>query len=224
MYLPFDWTIRGAEPEDAAAIADVLLNCWPDDTPDIERISSLIRSGQHLTSCCWAGASCAGFVDAFRTTSAEGSGRWEVDLLAVYESVRGFGIGTSLINRAVETAPPDTKLARGLVRVGNVAAGLAFAMAGFRISGMRLALYTASPLESVTALEAGYTVPVETLTYSGLWLEGVPSFDLLKAARSEAAARGVEQVGTLVTAEYEELCQAAGYSAAGVFHWWLREL
>ena len=57
-----------------------------------------------------------------------------------------------------------------------------------------------------------------------IFVEGVPSLAVLTAARAEAAARGVAQVGTLVTAEYEELCQAAGYSAAGVFHWWLREL
>ncbi|MBL8147366.1 MAG: GNAT family N-acetyltransferase [Anaerolineae bacterium] len=224
MYLPFDWTIRSAEPEDAAAIAGILHDCWPDDTPDIERITRLIRLGQHRTSCCWAGASCAGFVDAFRTISAEGSGRWEVDLLAVHENLRGLGIGTSLVLEAIETAPPDVDLARGLVRVGNVAAGLAFAMAGFHTEGVRLTLYTAAPLASKLALEAGHIVPVETFTYSGLWLEGVPSFGVLKAARIRAAALGVRQVGILVSAEYGEVCEAAGYAAEGVFRWWMRGL
>lgn len=222
MNLPFDWTIRNAVPEDAAAIGGILRNCWPDDTPDIQRITRLIRSGQHVTQCAFNGVSCVGFVDAFRTVSASGSGRWEVDVLAVHASARGQGVGKALVAASLEAAPPGVGIARGLIRIGNHASEGAFSGAGFQFIDLPLALYVASPLAGVNAPKAGFVVPVETFTYSGLWLEARPSLDVLMAARVQAAALGVEQAGTLAAEAHAELCKAAGYRRAGEFRWWLR--
>jgi len=224
MNLPFDWTIRSAAPGDANAIAGILRDCWPHDTPDVQRITRLIRTGTHDTYCAWAGGVCAAFVDAFRTTSADGTVRLEVDLLAVHHSARGRGIGKALIEAATEVAPPDVSMARGLIRIGNTTSERAFAAAGFQVVDMPLTLCVASPLASDASLETGYVVSVETFTYCGLWLESPPSLGVLNATRAKASQLGVGQVGTLVAEGNERLCEAAGYERIGVYQWWVRAL
>ncbi|MFN8380150.1 MAG: GNAT family N-acetyltransferase [Anaerolineae bacterium] len=220
MNLPFDWTIRSAVPEDGMAIAGILRDCWPDDTPDIQRITRLIESGQHLTQCAWRSASCVGFVDAFRTVSAAGICRWEVDLLAVHSSTRGRGVGRGLVAASVREASQGVSIARGLIRMGNRASEGAFAAAGFKAKDQSLTLFVAPPLTTLGSPERSFVVPVETLTYSGLWLESSPSPDALFAGRVQAAVMGMGQVGTLVSEDHRVLCADAGYGEIGNYRWW----
>lgn len=223
MNLPFKWTIRDATPDDAAAIAAIMRECWPDDTPELQRITRLIRTGWHVTRCAFEGATCIGFVDAFPTLDAAGSGRWEIDLLAVNSSERRQGVGRALIAEAVAAAAPGSRLVRGLIRAGNGASERAFAAAGFQAGDQPLTLYVAPALAG-QSLECGHAISVQTLTYSGLWLEGSPTANTLRAGRAQAADAGVEQVGVLV-ADYEvALCEEAGYRKIGAYRWFVRRL
>jgi GNAT superfamily N-acetyltransferase len=222
MNLPFDWTIRSATPSDAGAIATLIRGCWPDDTPDSERIARLIGNGR-CTLCACAGESCVGFVDAFETTDPFGNRRWEVDLVSVDASARGKGIGKGLVAASNRAAPDDLHLARGLVRVGNTAAERSFAAAGFRPEPALRTLCVATPQELPAQPEPVSAVTVHTLTYSGLWMESpLALYDLL-AGRGKAAELGLGRVGTFaLDAAGEAVCREAGYEAAGVFRWWLR--
>lgn len=222
MNLPFNWTIRDATPDDAAAIAAIMRDCWPDDTPELQRITRLI-GGDHHTISAWAGSVCVGFVDAFPTLDPAGRGRWEIDLLAVSAAARGRGVGRGLIAEAVAAAAPGSKLVRGLIRAGNGASERAFAAAGFQAGDQLLTLYSAPALAG-QSLECGHAIAVQTLTYSGLWLEGTPTANTLRAGRAQAADTGVEQVGILIAADNAALCEAAGYREIGVYRWWMRQV
>ena len=224
MNLPFGWTIRDAAPDDALAIAAVLKDCWPDDTADAERIARLIGGG-HTTVSAWSAGACVGFADCFPTRSADGVTRWEVDLLAVAKAARGRGIGKALVAAAVQAAPKEAEVARGLVRIGNTAAERAFGAAGFRPESAPRTLYVAAPQATVSTPRDVTAIRVETFSYCGLWLESRPDADGLIAARDQASVAGLEQVGTFALDAAEvAMCRAAGYEAVGVFRWWVRTL
>jgi len=76
-----------------------------------------------------AGGQFIGFVATFETRSASRR-RLEVDLLGVIPTAQGRGIGTALARQA--TAGCD-RLARALIRLGNVASERAFQRAGFAV-------------------------------------------------------------------------------------------
>ena len=228
MQLPIDYMIREASPEDAGRIADIIRDCWPDDTPDDQRIARLIGSRQRITLCAWDGPTCAGFADAFATCGANGEPRLEIDLLAVRSAARGRGIASQLLRAVVSNAEYLLTLrgrARGLVRVGNAAADRAFAAARFWPQDGVLSLYVALPSVSDHHVFEGYAVPVDTFTYSGLWLESAPEASTLEVARGRAAELGMERVGTLVTNDADaELCRDVGYVKVGDFRWWSRQI
>jgi hypothetical protein len=164
-----------------------------------------------------------GFVDAFMTIDRFGQPRWEIDLVAVHSATRGRGMGKALVTAAAEAVPPDVRMARGLIRIGNRASEAAFAAAGFRVVSGPLILYVAPPLEVDYVPGRGVVVQVATLTYSGLWLESLPHRDDLITARGRAAALGVDQVGTLISEGLESVCEEAGYVRIGDYHWWSME-
>jgi GNAT superfamily N-acetyltransferase len=223
MNLPFDWTIRDATPGDAPEIAALIRGCWPHDTPDSERIARLIGNG-HRTLCAQDRDQCIGFVDCFTTRSASGVFRWETDLLAVSAAVRGRGIGKALVSAAVQAAPALAALARGLIRVGNAASERAFAAAGFQTMDEPLVLFGAPPLAGMSPRDDAAVVHVETLTYSGLWLERPVTVSALHAGQAMAAQLGAERVGALVPYGSEEPFDASGFERVGIFRWWVRTL
>jgi ribosomal protein S18 acetylase RimI-like enzyme len=75
-----------------------------------------------------------GYVSAFVTQSLD-AGRWEVDELAVHPEAQGRGIGTALVERALEFGAQQAGLreARALVAVDNLASQRVFAKNGFQV-------------------------------------------------------------------------------------------
>lgn len=188
---PDSWMIRTARAADAHGIAAVLRDCWPDDTPELDRIASLADDACHALLVAEVDASCVGVVDAFPTVNSKGVVRWELDLLAVVRVARGLGIGRALIRAALRAATPSAVIARALIRVDNAASEGAFRAAGLRDSEPVLALYvTEANGAGGIAASHSHLVPVQTLLYGGLWVE-----DEATAAALEAAAVRQERAG-----------------------------
>jgi GNAT superfamily N-acetyltransferase len=225
MNLPEGWAIRRAAAIDAAAIAAVLADCWPDDTPDVPRIARLSVAKDRATLIAAREGQVAAFVDAFTTVAPDGTARWEVDLLAVARAARGHGLAARLAEAVSRLAPPEAVLARALVRVGNTPAERAFARAGFS-SGVAQTLFAAAAQNGASAtLPRGLTL-VHTLTYSGIWIEPGLSAAELGAAWQVGSVERLDVIGAVVDvgSAAEAACARPGVSAHGPFRWWARRL
>ena len=198
--------IRRAIAEDKGAIAAIIAETWSQD---------LWERGFHAhiqakTYSLWVAerqAEVLGFVSAFLTRSKSDQTRWEIDLLAVKSGHRGQGLGKRLIAACCQDgARHAVDRARALIRVENVASQAAFTTMGFRSSGQVHELLAWPPRRGVESScpEAITLLPVDTLTYRGLWIEGLESLApperrrALKAARAVAARESRHNTGTVL--------------------------
>jgi L-amino acid N-acyltransferase YncA len=179
---------------DLGGTTDVVKDVWEQDVlPDVFR-AQIGRDASAL----WVAEEnddVLGFVSAFLTVAGDGRRRWEVDLIAVRTASRGRGLGARLIRRICEDSRArTTSLTRALIRVENVPSQRAFEKAGFTTDGRPHRLFLWPP-------QAGddmrpYTgpadlIPVETLTYRGLWMEGLTSVLAEEQRRAVRAARAI---------------------------------
>ena len=86
---------------------------------------------------------------------------------------------------------------------------------------------TAEPYENAPGgpLEQAVLIPVVTMNYSGLWLEGTFSAANLRAAQAECHRRDSSLVGALIPTNQAQALAAAetlGYAPIELFHWWLK--
>ncbi len=223
---PDPWIIRAATSGDAHGIAAVLRECWPDNTPEPDRIARLAGYAPHALRVAMIDRRCVGVVDAFPTTGPAGEIRWEIDLLAVAPVARGRRVGRALISAAVQAAPIEATHARGLVRLDNLASAGAFRAAEFEVAEPALALYLAKMRAGGGAVTSySHIIPVQTLLYTGLWVEGQVMVAALEAASGLVGAGDVSMAGMLVPAatSLDRACQRAGFHRAGDYRWWLRE-
>jgi GNAT superfamily N-acetyltransferase len=225
MNLPDEWAIRRAAATDAAAIAAVLADCWPDDTPDVPRIARLSVTEHRATLVAERAGQLAACIDAFMTIAPDGTTRWEVDLLAVAGPARRKGLGTQLVAQVTRVAPAQAALARALVRVGNTPAERAFEHAGFSPGGAQMLFIAPAQEEAPPTLPGGMT-QVDTLTYSGFWIE--PGLSVAEFNAAWQVGLGDERglVGAVVDvgSEAEAVCTRDGSPARGPFRWWMRRL
>jgi GNAT superfamily N-acetyltransferase len=194
--------------------ADVVKDVWEQDVlPDVFKAQI-----EHDASVLWVAEQkddVLGFVSAFLTVTGDGRRRWEIDLVAVRTASQGHGLGTRLIERACEAGQPwQASLTRALIRVENVPSQRAFEAAGFTTDGRRHELFLWLPgNEADPRPYAGPVtlLPVDTLTYRGLWIEGLTAAPAdeqrhaVRAARSIAARESRANVGTVIPADRERL-------------------
>jgi len=137
----------------------------------------------------------AGFVSAFVTVAGDGCRRWEVDLIAVRRTSQGRGLGTRLIRRICEAGHARAiSLTRALIQAENGPSQRAFQNAGFTAVGRpgRLLLWPPGPRSDTHAYSGPVALlPVDTLTYRGLWLEGLTSVSTEEQRRAVRAARSI---------------------------------
>jgi ribosomal protein S18 acetylase RimI-like enzyme len=210
-------TIRRADPADIAGIAEVVREIWDQEIlPGVCQVqidgdaSALLVAVEERPP-----ARVVGFVSAFVTIDPRDGRRWEVDLLAVRQDLQGQGLGTRLIVEAgQEGEATGTSSARALIRVENVASQRAFEKAGFTTDGQvhRLWLWMPEPgpiPQAPPRLPA--LLPVDTLTYRGLWIEGLTAASpgqqhaAIRAARAMVARDQRRNVGALIPAAEEQL-------------------
>ncbi len=214
--------IRRATPSDWAAIACIAVQAFD------ERLVSDWRSlGTGLVLVAELADKVAGFVGSFLTRSASGERRFELDLLAVDISARGRGAATALISRSMSQAPlHEADMIRGLVRHDNHAMQRILQRAGLVRSDSLFRLFVES-VQATSARAGGnhaaHLVPVDTLTYRGIWLEGDLCAEAINCARQMAVAESRTRIGAVIPAENKEtaaLLRESGFSLVGDYHWW----
>ena len=218
--------VRRASPADAAAIAAIAEESFG-EAFDRERIRRLLQSGRNYTLLALDAQGIRAFADNFITVSVTGERRLELDLLAVQAKARGMGIGRRLIAESILLARTlDATLLRSLVKSENqVMRGLC-GSCEFAPSQESYGLYVASPaLGSSVPLDAtgSHLVPVETLAYKGIWIEGALTRDAIGWAQSVASPRQLATVGALAAQSDHaaaELLTDNGFRLLGVYDWW----
>lgn len=220
--------VRRATPEDAPAIAAVKLACWPDEAVDATHIAGIIAEPDHATMVVVVDGILVGFVDGFLTLASEGTRRWEIDLLAVDPESQGRGLGRVLIGACFGTgrrfAP---RFARALIALDNMASQHAFARAQFtrQPGALSLMIATDGTDRAAPAPPDAHLIPVQTLGYRGVWLEGTRTPEAFAAARTVRARFGWETAGTLIPHTRPDLQargEASGFTPVGDFEWWVR--
>ena len=124
-------------------------------------VVELVATGGQCVWVAEAEESLVGFVSAFTTHSLSGD-RWEIDELAVRPYAQGQGIGTALIRRAMEEAPPVLP-SRAVIATSNAASQRAFAKNGFS-PGSEKHLLVRDALLAHSAVRST-TVPIRCATW-----------------------------------------------------------
>jgi hypothetical protein len=113
--------------------------------------------------------------------------------------------------------PGDVKFVRALVAVDNQPMQRICTRFGFEQSALQsLYVQQASQLN----VSASHFVPVQTLTYSGLWLEGaINRNEMLRLDASET-------IGAVVSSESDaaSLLEEANFIHVKDYHWWTKAL
>ena len=197
-----------ATPTDIAGIAAVVYDVWEQDIlVDISEAQI-----QDETCALWVaanGGDVAGFVSAFLTVGRGGVRRWEVDLLAVRRASQGQRLGRKLVMKAYQDAARhNASVARAAIRVDNVASQRTFEHAGFATDGRVHKLLLWFPRLNDGPDDVGHAtlLPVDTLTYRGLWIEGLTCGGLttkeqqsvVRVARSIVARDGRLNTGAVI--------------------------
>lgn len=185
--------IRLAHSDEAEAIHLILQETWGDSL-HFDVFMAHISSSEHQVFVAVEAGEIAGFLSAFLVRGQVP--RWEIDLIVVRSTSRGKGIGTSLIAEALAYGSHlGVQWAKASIRIDNYASQRAFFKAGFTTDAQVRSLFLWEPLdcESVTNVpETVHFIPVDTLTYRGLWIEGFiasqlppkEQHDVIRAARN----------------------------------------
>jgi len=234
--------LRRATSTNIKGIATVVYDVWAQD------ILTDICEDQIKDDTCalWVAADkddIAGFVSAFLTTGKDGDRRWEIDLVAVRRASQGQRLGQRLVTKARQDAKiHNVSIARAIVRVNNVASQKTFENAGFvtdrRIHKLLLWTPEWTPESSDNPIVSAKNVtllPMDTLTYRGLWIEGLTSEGLtveqqrsaVRTARSMIARDGRLNTGALIPVDEEHLLATdlrETASVHGEYYWFVKPM
>lgn len=226
-------TIRHAMPADIEGIATVLQDALG-ETIDLAFGKELLAGKRHPV---WVAegsdGAIQGLTSTFMTVVQTAVRRWEIDLLAVHSSARRQGLAEKLLRATSQDSRRHrVNLSRGLVRVSNTAAQRAFRAADYYTTGLIYHLHWWPAQDMGVELPDDKTVsviPVDTLTYRGIWLEGLDSPTIapelqqiyLQAARTLAAREGRVMVSSLI-AKALPSGVSEDHQVEGQFQWWRR--
>ena len=165
--------IRLARPGDAQAVHLILQETWGESLL-FDVFNDHIASPEHQVFVAVDGNEIAGFLSAFLVHSPVL--QWEIDLIIVCSASQGKGIGTALIEEALTYGSNlGVRWAKASIRIDNYASQRAFSKTGFTTDAQVRSLFIWDPLADKSTIDAPETVrfiPVNTLLYRGLWIEG----------------------------------------------------
>ena len=165
--------IRLANPDDAQAIHRILQETWGESLL-FDVFAAHVSSPEHPVFVAVDGGEIAGFLSAFLVASPVP--QWEIDLIIVRSKSQRKGIGISLIAEALTYGSHlGVPWAKASIRIDNYASQKAFSKVGFVTDAQVRSLFLWAPLACESATNIPDTVrliPVDTLTYRGLWIEG----------------------------------------------------
>ncbi len=165
--------VRLAHPDDAEAIHLILQETWGESLL-FDVFADHISSPEHQVFVAVEAGEVVGFLSAFLVSNP--TPRWEIDLIIVRATSQGKGIGTSLIQQALTYGSRlGVRSAKASIRLDNYVSQRAFAKVGFTTDAQVRSLLLWKPLafrfvENMP--ETVHLIPVDALTYRGLWIEG----------------------------------------------------
>ena len=178
--------VRLARPDDAQAIHRILQETWG-ELLLFDVFADHISSPANQVFVAVEAGEVAGFLSTFLVP--EPMPRWEIDLIVVHPKSQGKGIGTSLIKEALTYGSNlGVRWAKASIRIDNYASQRAFAKAGFTTDAQVRSLFLWKPLafrfvENMP--ETVHFIPVDTLTYRGVWIEGFVESQLSQQAQRD---------------------------------------
>ena len=165
--------IRLANSDDAQAIHRILQETWGESLL-FDVFTAHVSSSDHPVFVAVDGGEIAGFLSAFLVPNP--TPRLEIDLIIVRSKSQGKGIGTSLIAEALAYGSHlGVQWAKASIRIDNYPSQGAFSKTGFVTDAQVRSLFLWEPLDCEFATNIPKTIhliPVDTLTYRGLWIEG----------------------------------------------------
>ena len=228
---------RLAQAEDVAEIVRIFSSCWPGDHDDTSRLP--VQFNRHrqgnsnedgITIVAPGDDAIKGFVDCFFTTEQAGLVRLEIDILAVDPASRRQGVASALVYAAEELGQlraPCT--ARVVVQANNSQMNGLMGNVGYQASGTH-DLYIKPVVSAVEkadwVLTPGF-VRVDTLRYSGIWVETLISEECLQRAEKSSSALGLDLVGALIDVQdmsSSSIAKQQGYMEVGVYRYWEKTL
>ena len=220
-------TLEIANNTHADSIARVMKQVWPDEETNPAQIAQALTHPDHITHIALNTAGqVVGFVDGFLTTTHNGEHRWEIDLLAVAPAYQGQKIGQQLIAAAGESARQhDIGLLRALIQTENSASQAAFQRCGYSKESVNhlLLVSGATAHQDQDSPHNTHLIPVTTLRYNGLWLEGEITAGGLAAAQTQRSSLRLDIAGVLLPAHAGDLrttAESYGYTVVSTFNWW----
>lgn len=218
--------IRKVTPLDATAIARIITEVF-EDSVHSETIQKLIEETDRTTFVADDNGLVVGFVDGFVTHSQTNVTRAELDLLAVLPRYRGQGIAKTLVQAFSQVYPKH--LIRALVATNNASMHRIMLSLGYQQDFVVSGLYIANNLPPTTdpkIVSQGHTIPVQTFTYAGIWLEGDISSESIQESFGVANETGVDLVGVVCDRIDEDgiaLLLESQFVHIRDFHWWTLE-
>jgi N-acetylglutamate synthase-like GNAT family acetyltransferase len=230
-------TLREALPTDIPGIAAVVSKVWEQDIlPDVCKTQM-----ESDTASLWVaveGDDVVGFISAFLTVGQHAKRRWEVDLLAVSPEGRGQRLGQRLVESIChDSRARQAHVTRAAIRIDNVASQKTFKNAGFATDWEVHKLFLWTPALEGPNIYGGDVVfvPVDTVTYRGLWLEGLTSGkaseseqrSALRIARAIIAWEERLNTGAMVATSEEHLLSfdlRGEATVHGKFYWFIKPM
>jgi len=230
--------IRQATNNDANGVEAITQAVW-NQKIDHEVFQNQIENDTCVIHVAIEHNQVAGFLSSFLTIDVHHNRRWEVDLLVVRPENQGYGLGTALIQSVWDDAQKHRAgFARAMVRTDNIASQKAFSRAGYSTNGKRHHLYLWPPQiqPEQTMLPNNVTLlPMDTLTYRGLWIEGLitptrtdkEQSDILSKAQNIVVTQKRLNTGAVIPMD-EETVLSKDLLASGTIHgeygWWVKSL
>lgn len=230
--------IRQATHNDILAVEAITQAVW-DQKIDHETFRNQVESDKSVIRVAIKNDQVAGFVSTFLTVDVHNNRRWEIDLLVVKPENQGQGWGTALIQSVWEDAQKHkANFARAMVRTDNIVSQKAFARAGYSTNGKSHHLYLWPPQKYATQPTTPKDVtllPMDTLTYRGLWIEGLTSPHLTQKDQSDILSKAQDIVATqkrLNTGAAIPIGEEVALSEAirnkgkihGQYSWWIKSV
>lgn len=210
-------------PADAPAVAALLQEVWPAESPAAHLVTDVLSRPTHLLHLARLASRPAGFVSAFELNHPLLGFIWQVDLLGVAPAGRRQGLGRRLLAATLAAGQKrGAAAARALIAVDNAPSQAAFHAAGFTPDPQPHLLLSRliGGSEPIPPPPPGrQPLAVHTLTYHGLWLEPTshspipesrPAAPFLISLTLPATDRGLR----------EELC-VVGFEVAGQYRHWI---
>ena len=224
--------IRLANPDDAEAIHLILQETWGESLL-FDVFMDHISSPEYQVFIATDDGEVAGFLSAFLVPSPVP--RWEIDLIIVRSTSQGKGIGTSLIEEALTYGSHlEVHCAAASIRIDNYPSQRAFSKTGFETNAQVRSLFLWDPLvcESTPDVpETVHLIPVNTLLYRGLWIEGFiasqlplkKQYNVIRAAQSRTYHEDRMNTGMFISDSLKETITQDLLTSAtnhGQYHRW----